>query len=131
MCWITADIGWAGKRCRTILATEQQLASNDKPQRSVMRIATAKASPAKQASAPRAGMDPRRTAVLEHDLRFDGKFVYAVKTTGVYCRPSCPARPRPENVVIYDTCDEAERAGFRACKRCHPKQSTFRKEAHA
>jgi|HubBroStandDraft_1064217.scaffolds.fasta_scaffold773561_2 AraC family transcriptional regulator of adaptative response/methylated-DNA-[protein]-cysteine methyltransferase len=73
--------------------------------------------------------DPRRAAVLERDPRLDGKFVYAVKTTGVYCRPSCSARPKPENVAIYDSCDEAERAGFRACKRCHPKQTVFQADA--
>jgi AraC family transcriptional regulator, regulatory protein of adaptative response / methylated-DNA-[protein]-cysteine methyltransferase len=73
--------------------------------------------------------DPRWTAILEHDPSFDGQFFYAVKTTGVYCRPSCPARPKPKNVVIYDTCGEAERAGFRACKRCHPKRAVFRASA--
>lgn len=67
-------------------------------------------------------MDPRRAAVVARDRHFDGNFVYAVKTTGVYCRPSCSARPKPENVVVFDTCDEAERAGFRACRRCHPKR---------
>jgi AraC family transcriptional regulator of adaptative response/methylated-DNA-[protein]-cysteine methyltransferase len=50
-----------------------------------------------------------------------GTFVYAVKTTGVYCRPSCGARlARRENVVFFDSPDDAERAGFRACKRCRP-----------
>ncbi|HUL13554.1 MAG TPA: Ada metal-binding domain-containing protein [Methylococcaceae bacterium] len=44
-----------------------------------------------------------------------------MKTTGVYCRPSCAARlPRPENVRFYATCEDAERAGFRPCKRCRP-----------
>jgi AraC family transcriptional regulator of adaptative response/methylated-DNA-[protein]-cysteine methyltransferase len=88
----------------------------------MMRTATRKPSRTAQ-------VGPRWTAILEHDSRLDGNFVYAVKTTGVYCRPSCSARPKPENVVIYDTCGEAERAGFRACKRCHPKQAVF--QAHA
>ena len=54
--------------------------------------------------------DPRWAAVLAHDATADGKFVYAVKTTGVYCRPSCKARPaRPENVSFHATCADAER----------------------
>ncbi len=53
----------------------------------------------------------------------DGIFYYAVRTTGVYCRPSCPSRrPRPENVVFFRTRAGAERAGFRPCKRCKPEQ---------
>jgi AraC family transcriptional regulator of adaptative response/methylated-DNA-[protein]-cysteine methyltransferase len=51
----------------------------------------------------------------------DGTFVYAVRTTGIYCRPSCAARrPRAKNVVFYPTCEAAERAGFRPCLRCRP-----------
>jgi AraC family transcriptional regulator of adaptative response/methylated-DNA-[protein]-cysteine methyltransferase len=66
-------------------------------------------------------MDPRWAAVVARDIRFDGKFVYAVKTIGAYCRASCPSRPaKPENVDYYDTCHEASRAEFRACKRCRP-----------
>jgi AraC family transcriptional regulator of adaptative response/methylated-DNA-[protein]-cysteine methyltransferase len=58
-------------------------------------------------------------AVLAHDGSFDGSFVYAVRSTGVYCRPSCPSRrPRREQVVFYPRADAAERAGFRACRRC-------------
>jgi AraC family transcriptional regulator of adaptative response/methylated-DNA-[protein]-cysteine methyltransferase len=49
-----------------------------------------------------------------------GKAVYSVVTTGVYCRPSCAARPKPENVRFHDTIADAERAGFRPCKRCRP-----------
>jgi AraC family transcriptional regulator of adaptative response/methylated-DNA-[protein]-cysteine methyltransferase len=65
--------------------------------------------------------DPRWTAVLARDRSADGTFVYSVKTTGVYCRPSCGARPaRPENVAFHATPGEAERAGFRPCKRCKP-----------
>jgi hypothetical protein len=65
--------------------------------------------------------DPRWAAVVARDPRGDGKFVYAVRTTGVYCRPSCPSRlAKPENVVLFDGCEDAERAGFRACKRCRP-----------
>jgi AraC family transcriptional regulator of adaptative response/methylated-DNA-[protein]-cysteine methyltransferase len=60
-------------------------------------------------------------AVTDRDRAMDGVFVYAVRTTGVYCRPSCAARrPRPENVVFFRTREAARRAGFRPCKRCKP-----------
>jgi AraC family transcriptional regulator, regulatory protein of adaptative response / methylated-DNA-[protein]-cysteine methyltransferase len=59
------------------------------------------------------------------------KFYYSVKTTGVYCRPSCAARlARPENVQFHLTCEDAEKAGFRPCKRCKPDQAS-RVEQHA
>lgn len=65
--------------------------------------------------------DPRWQAVLGRDRRADGSFVYGVRTTGIYCRPSCPARrPRPENVTLFDTPRAAEAAGLRPCRRCHP-----------
>ncbi len=61
-------------------------------------------------------------AVEDSDARFDGAFVYAVRSTGVYCRPSCPSRrPRREQVVFFAAPAEAERAGFRACRRCRPR----------
>ncbi len=63
-------------------------------------------------------------AVQARDARFDGWFVTAVRTTGIYCRPSCPARtPGPGNVAFYPTAAAAQRAGFRACKRCRPDAS--------
>src|SRR5687768_6544474 len=75
--------------------------------------------------------DPRWTAVLARDRTADGKFVYSVKTTGVYCRPSCGARlARPENVAFHATAGEAERAGFRPCKRCRPGEPSLA-ERHA
>jgi AraC family transcriptional regulator of adaptative response/methylated-DNA-[protein]-cysteine methyltransferase len=62
-------------------------------------------------------------AVAERDRAMDGVFFYAVRTTGVYCRPSCPSRrPKPENVVFFRTRTGAERAGFRPCKRCRPER---------
>ncbi|GAB1719939.1 MAG: bifunctional transcriptional activator/DNA repair enzyme protein Ada [Nitrosospira sp.] len=65
--------------------------------------------------------DPRWTAVKARSIEADGKFYYGVQTTGVYCRPSCAARPaRPENIRFYGTREEAEQAGFRPCKRCQP-----------
>ncbi len=66
--------------------------------------------------------DRRWDAVSARDSRRDGEFVFAVSTTGVYCRPSCPARrPRRENVRFYARPELAEKAGFRACLRCHPR----------
>src|SRR5947199_6720225 len=60
-------------------------------------------------------------AVRSRDARFDGGFVTAVRTTGIYCRPSCPAQtPRRENVRFYPRAAAAAAAGFRACKRCRP-----------
>jgi AraC family transcriptional regulator, regulatory protein of adaptative response / methylated-DNA-[protein]-cysteine methyltransferase len=62
-----------------------------------------------------------RQAVSRRDRAFDGKFVFAVRTTGVYCRPSCASRPaKRENVAFFMTAAEAEKAGYRACKRCRP-----------
>jgi AraC family transcriptional regulator of adaptative response/methylated-DNA-[protein]-cysteine methyltransferase len=67
--------------------------------------------------------DPRWGAVVARDPNADGAFFYSVKTTGVYCRPSCGARTaRPENVAFHATTADAERAGFRPCKRCRPDQ---------
>src|SRR5207237_7032877 len=70
--------------------------------------------------------DTRWRAVVGRDARADGKFFYSVKTTGVYCKPSCAARtPRPEYVAFHLTAAQAERAGFRACKRCKPGHIRF------
>jgi AraC family transcriptional regulator of adaptative response/methylated-DNA-[protein]-cysteine methyltransferase len=61
-------------------------------------------------------------AVQDRDAGQDGRFVFAVSSTGVYCRPSCPAKhPRRENVTFFRRPDEAEKAGYRACLRCRPK----------
>src|SRR3954451_6431645 len=63
--------------------------------------------------------DPRWTAVLARERRDD--FVYAVRTTRVYCRPSCPSRrPRPDNVAFFAHGADAEEHGYRACRRCRP-----------
>ena len=60
-------------------------------------------------------------ARLSRDTRFDGKFFTAVLTTGIFCRPICPARPpKPENVVYYQSAEQAQSHGFRPCKRCFP-----------
>src|ERR1700722_2742356 len=63
----------------------------------------------------------RWDAVQRRDPAADGMFYYSVATTGVYCRPTCGARlPRRENVAFHATAADAERAGFRPCKRCRP-----------
>jgi AraC family transcriptional regulator, regulatory protein of adaptative response / methylated-DNA-[protein]-cysteine methyltransferase len=65
--------------------------------------------------------EARWAAVIGRDAAADGQFYYSVRTTGVYCRPSCKARPAlRRNVGFHASCAEAERAGFRACKRCKP-----------
>jgi uncharacterized protein len=64
--------------------------------------------------------DARWEAVRRRDRAADGVFYCAVRTTGVYCRPSCAGRPLRKNVMFYATAAEAERAGFRPCKRCGP-----------
>ncbi|WP_460428343.1 bifunctional DNA-binding transcriptional regulator/O6-methylguanine-DNA methyltransferase Ada [Azotobacter armeniacus] len=67
--------------------------------------------------------DPRWAALTARDPEADGRFVYSVRTTGVYCRPSCPARrAKPENVAFHACAADAERAGFRPCKRCRPER---------
>lgn len=65
--------------------------------------------------------DERYRAISGRDKRFDGQFITAAHSTGIYCRPSCPARtPKPQNVSFYPTSAAAHEAGFRACKRCLP-----------
>ncbi|SDG53810.1 AraC family transcriptional regulator, regulatory protein of adaptative response / methylated-DNA-[protein]-cysteine methyltransferase [Pseudomonas benzenivorans] len=69
-------------------------------------------------------LDPDRCwqAVCTRDAAYDGQFVTAVRSTGIYCRPSCPARrPRRDNIEFHPDPDSAEAAGFRACRRCSPK----------
>ncbi len=75
--------------------------------------------------------DARWAAFVARDAAFDGQFFVSVATTGIYCRPSCPARrPKREHVRFYETAAEAEAAGFRPCKRCKPNQpSLFQQHA--
>lgn len=81
----------------------------------------------KQARAAAVLHDRRWKKLWARDASADGKFYYAVKTTGVYCRPSCASRrPRPENVVFYSSVEGARQAGFRACKRCRPDEVSGR-----
>src|SRR5712691_1113480 len=66
--------------------------------------------------------DEKWKAILARDAHFDGVFVFAVRSTGIYCRPSCPAkRSTRENVSFFATPDEAEQPGFRPCHRCNPR----------
>src|SRR6185503_16624198 len=75
---------------------------------------------------PRAKFPPvtpehRWRIVLDRDRRYDGAFVYAVRSTGIYCRPSCASRrPRRGQVTFFPIPEAAEREGFRACRRCRP-----------
>ena len=66
-------------------------------------------------------IDEMQRAYLGRDASYNGVFFLAVKTTGIFCRPTCPARkPLPENVEYFATTDAAMSAGYRACKRCRP-----------
>ena len=65
----------------------------------------------------------RWQAILTRDRSMDGRFVYGTLSTGIFCRPSCAARPaRPESVVFHETAEAAGEGGFRACLRCRPDQ---------
>ncbi|MGX8883212.1 bifunctional DNA-binding transcriptional regulator/O6-methylguanine-DNA methyltransferase Ada [Methylovorus sp. SPW-M1] len=66
-------------------------------------------------------IDPRWQQIQQRDPAAEGHFLYGVRTTGIYCRPTCGARtPKPEHVEYFSSAAEAEQAGFRACKRCKP-----------
>jgi len=68
--------------------------------------------------------------VLARDARFDGAFVFAVRSTGIYCRPSCPSRrPRRKQVIFFAQPAAAERAGFRPCRRCRPQDSVSQNQS--
>jgi len=81
----------------------------------------------KETDSPTFASDAERwAAVQRRDRDADGVFFYSVRTTGVYCRPSCAARlARRENVRFHAGCEEAEAAGFRACKRCRPNEAAL------
>lgn len=70
-------------------------------------------------------IEERWQGVINRDKSVDGKFVYAVKTTGIFCLPSCPSRPaKRENVLFFDSTEQAVNAGFRPCRRCHPTETS-------
>ena len=78
------------------------------------------------------GQMERWQLVLDRDPLADGQFVYAVRSTGVYCRPTCPSRrPRADQVEFFETPQEAERAGYRSCLRCNPRGGRPNAEAVA
>jgi AraC family transcriptional regulator, regulatory protein of adaptative response / methylated-DNA-[protein]-cysteine methyltransferase len=88
----------------------------------ILTIGAINEMPVSQANPSRTNDDPRWDAVVARDRSHDGKFVFAVATTGVYCRPSCPARrPQRKNVQFFLRPESAEQAGYRACLRCRPK----------
>jgi AraC family transcriptional regulator of adaptative response/methylated-DNA-[protein]-cysteine methyltransferase len=87
--------------------------------------------PSRQKARPSSD-EARWRAVERRDRTAAGAFVYSVRTTGIYCRPGCAARlPRRENVAFYDSCAEAERAGFRPCKRCRPNEPALAEQHSA
>jgi AraC family transcriptional regulator of adaptative response/methylated-DNA-[protein]-cysteine methyltransferase len=87
--------------------------------------------PTKRGGAPRLSERRFWRAVAARDGRYDGTFVYAVRSTGIYCRPSCPSRrPRRERVLFFAAPDAAEREGFRPCRRCHPRGVPGMAESH-
>jgi AraC family transcriptional regulator of adaptative response/methylated-DNA-[protein]-cysteine methyltransferase len=76
--------------------------------------------------------DTAWAAFMRRDRSWDGRVIGAVHTTGIYCKPSCPAkRPKRENVTFYATAEEARSAGFRACLRCKPDEVGRDREAVA
>src|SRR5688572_29631717 len=82
--------------------------------------------------APSIETDPRWAAVAARDKAADGRFVYSVASTGVYCRPSCPSRlANPRNVAFHDTAAQAQAAGFRPCKRCRPDEAPLQERQAA
>lgn len=71
-------------------------------------------------------------AIFHRDARFDGLLVYGVRSTGIYCRPSCPARrPSKDQVVLFSSPKAAESSGFRPCRRCHPEEGENREPPKA
>ena len=66
-----------------------------------------------------------RQAAATRDHRFDGRFFIGVKTTGIYCRPVCPAKPLPKNMIFFSSAHQAEQTGYRPCMRCRPEVAPF------
>jgi AraC family transcriptional regulator of adaptative response/methylated-DNA-[protein]-cysteine methyltransferase len=107
-----------------ILATESfQAMPRRQPKPTASPNDNVSAASARDGNAGRSNQEPWK-AVIARDASRDGDFVFAVSSTGVYCRPSCAARrPRRENVQFYLTPDAAEQAGYRACLRCRPRSA--------
>ena len=111
-------------RTETLMATRNQHSANDA---AAVRTQAAGANRADQDGREQSGRDEQWwQAVLNRDASHDGQFFFGVSSTGVFCRPSCPAkRPRRENVSFFRRPEDAERAGFRACLRCKPKSAVI------
>jgi len=106
---------------RSAILEEQLSGEMPIPQSNSTKQTSSQPSPA-QTRHVQPGDEQRWNAVVARDSGRDGEFVFAVSSTGVYCRPSCPARrPRRENVTFFSHADHAEKAGFRACLRCRPR----------
>jgi AraC family transcriptional regulator of adaptative response/methylated-DNA-[protein]-cysteine methyltransferase len=89
-------------------------------------------SPSRRELAAATENDPRWASIMSRSPAADGTFFYSVRTTGVYCRPSCAARlARPENVRFHSTREDAEQAGFRPCRRCKPDQPSLTEQHSA
>ena len=85
---------------------------------------------ARMANVARLDADTAWAAFMRRDRAWDGRVIGAVKTTGIYCKPSCPARrPKRENVEFFSTGEEARAAGYRSCQRCKPDQGGRDREA--
>lgn len=112
-------------RTDTLMASRNQRSANDSVAASTQTVDAPRTARADQGTRPPSGSDEQRwQAVVHRDAGHDGQFFFGVSSTGVYCRPSCPAkRPRRENVSFFRRPEEAERAGFRACLRCKPKSA--------
>jgi len=97
-----------------------------------LRFAPAAPHAAVTAPAPRLGPDEMWSAFLRRDRRYDGRFVTGVRTTGIFCRPTCTCRkPRRERVIFFASPSAASAAGFRPCKRCRPELEGGAAEADA
>jgi AraC family transcriptional regulator, regulatory protein of adaptative response / methylated-DNA-[protein]-cysteine methyltransferase len=135
--WRSAGFGWrAGaefesKGRSASLLPSPKLATGERaitgpPENEEPMVMIAVASEREPASPRFVTADERWAAVMRRDVAADGRFYYSVRTTGVYCRPTCAARlARRENVAFHATCAEAEAAGFRPCKRCRPNEAAL------
>jgi AraC family transcriptional regulator of adaptative response/methylated-DNA-[protein]-cysteine methyltransferase len=122
---LKASLGVCGRAvvCRVIVKAGHKTSAGTQRSPAMTILQTA----AVPNQATYANDDVRWNAVMQRDPAADGRFWFAVSSTGVYCRPSCAARrPRRENVRFYANRPEAERAGYRPCRRCRPDEASSR-----
>ena len=118
-------IPMARSSLRTSTSTTARAAPRSAPQSAPQSAPRSAAAPTGAAVPDFSDEEARFAAIRRRDARADGQFFYSVRSTGVYCRPSCAARPaRRENVAFHASCAAAEAAGFRPCKRCRPKEAS-------